>query len=363
MVSVGDPREIDTIYSFKKPWRKSNVDTTMRVFTEHVEKRFVNTDDGTGRPIPCNFSQWLQILAFDVVGELTFSHRFGFMESGSDIDGAMADLWNNSQKTALVTQIPWLENVWTNNPIRRYLRGDGTSPACGELIKEWQVNNRDMLSRFMKVEAKDETVPPYALTVWTGSNITAGTDSTAIFLRTFFYYLLHNQTTLDRLLVELNAEAAAGRLDDLAGFKQVYELPYLKACFNEAGRMHPPLGLPMERSPSGGGHCLWKGVEGSTVVRLRQLAAGEVALRAGEATKDGKGASYGELCLVTAIAIVLERTLPLEIYKIVPTLLRTCHFDLLDPEEGGDWNIYNRWFVTQRGFMVRVRKRVPGDTK
>lgn len=30
----------------------------------------------------------------------------------------------------------------------------------GELEKEWQVNNRDFLSRFMEIQAKDESVPP-----------------------------------------------------------------------------------------------------------------------------------------------------------------------------------------------------------
>jgi hypothetical protein len=65
----------------------------------------------------------------------------------------------------------------------------------------------------------------------------------------------------------------------------------------------------------------------------------------------------------------------LEIYKVVPTMLRafdvsslaillsspvlTClfKFELVGPEEGGDWNVQNRWFVVQSGFNVRMRKR------
>lgn len=30
----------------------------------------------------------------------------------------------------------------------------------GELEKEWDVNSRDFLSRFMEIEAKDKNVPP-----------------------------------------------------------------------------------------------------------------------------------------------------------------------------------------------------------
>lgn len=82
------------------------VDTALKVFLEQIEKRFTgNSENATGTGNICELSLWLQMLAFDVMGELTFSHRFGFMESGSDIDGAMNDLWNNSQRTALVCGI------------------------------------------------------------------------------------------------------------------------------------------------------------------------------------------------------------------------------------------------------------------
>lgn len=68
----------------------------LRVFIEQIERRFEQNES------TFDLSKWLQMLAFDVMGELTFSHRFGFMESGEDIDGAMSDLWRNSQKMALV---------------------------------------------------------------------------------------------------------------------------------------------------------------------------------------------------------------------------------------------------------------------
>lgn len=78
------------------------VDTALKVFIEQIEKRFANNGAIAKKENICDLSAWLQMLAFDVMGELTFSRRFGFMESGSDIDAAMSDLWNNSQKTALV---------------------------------------------------------------------------------------------------------------------------------------------------------------------------------------------------------------------------------------------------------------------
>lgn len=77
------------------------VDATMRVLCDQLEARFT-TADGS-RPTPCNMSEWLQMFAFDVIGELTFSKRFGFLERGEDVDGIMAGLWNTFKKTSLVS--------------------------------------------------------------------------------------------------------------------------------------------------------------------------------------------------------------------------------------------------------------------
>lgn len=70
--------------------------------------------------------------------------------------------------------MPWLGDVWTNNPILRFFRKNIQSPGVifamsrvqerqkiekGQLKKEWKINNRDMLSRFMEVEANDPSVP------------------------------------------------------------------------------------------------------------------------------------------------------------------------------------------------------------
>lgn len=71
----------------------------------------------------------------------------------------------------------------------------------------------------------------------------------------------------------------------------------------------------------------------------------------------------------------------LEIYKVVPTLLRRfdvsivfqivcmgdsteltgnpCYqFELLEQENGEGYQVQNRWFVPQHGFKVRLRRRV-----
>lgn len=74
------------------------VDSTMCVFFEELDRRFV----GPNRI--CDFDSWLQMFAFDVMGEITFSKRLGFLEQGEDVDGIMASIWEHFQYTAPVSK-------------------------------------------------------------------------------------------------------------------------------------------------------------------------------------------------------------------------------------------------------------------
>ena len=108
-----------------------------------------------------------------------------------------------------------------------------------------------------------------ALLVWTSSNITAGSDTTAIFLRALIHQLLTHPSSLKTLLAELEKAANDGQLDSLASWKQTHDLPYLTACINEAGRLHPPFGLPFEREvPPEGAVVCGQPLKGGTVVGM-----------------------------------------------------------------------------------------------
>lgn len=62
------------------------VDNTTRLFLDQTEKLFVNKPDG------CDFTTWLQFYAFDVIGEITYSKRHGFIENNEDVEGIVAYL-------------------------------------------------------------------------------------------------------------------------------------------------------------------------------------------------------------------------------------------------------------------------------
>jgi hypothetical protein len=60
------------------------VNSTIRAFVEALEKRFADRGDVSGI---CDFGTWLHFFAFDVIGEITWSKRLGFVEQGVDIEG------------------------------------------------------------------------------------------------------------------------------------------------------------------------------------------------------------------------------------------------------------------------------------
>jgi hypothetical protein len=57
------------------------VESTLSVFLSQTEKLFERQSR------VCNFGQWLQFFAFDVIGELTWSKRIGFIERNEDVNG------------------------------------------------------------------------------------------------------------------------------------------------------------------------------------------------------------------------------------------------------------------------------------
>jgi Cytochrome P450 len=78
------------------------VDSTMRFFFKQLDTRFETTKS------VCDFGNWLQYFAFDVIGELTFSKRLGFLECGEDVEGITDAIWSYFKKTSPVRPCPQL---------------------------------------------------------------------------------------------------------------------------------------------------------------------------------------------------------------------------------------------------------------
>lgn len=73
------------------------VDRVLEVLFEQLDARFVRPEK------MCDFADWLQYFAFDVMGTLTFSKRYGFLEKGMDVNDMLATIWTYMSNAAPVS--------------------------------------------------------------------------------------------------------------------------------------------------------------------------------------------------------------------------------------------------------------------
>lgn len=111
---------------------------------------------------------------------------------------------------------------------------------------------KDLLSKFIAArENRPEFMTDTLVQTMAVSMAFAGSETTAITLSAVFYYLLRNPECYKKLQEELDEAARSGAFSDydtgLVTFAEAQKFPYLHACVQEAFRMHPAPGLPMER--------------------------------------------------------------------------------------------------------------------
>jgi cytochrome P450 len=75
------------------------VDSTITELVTQMHSRYANQSGDTGL---VDFGAWLQYFAFDVICELTYSKRIGFVERGADVEDILADLQKFVNYSAVV---------------------------------------------------------------------------------------------------------------------------------------------------------------------------------------------------------------------------------------------------------------------
>ena len=233
----------------------------------------------------------------------------------------------------------------------------------------------DMLQTFLDMhEAKADSFPQMAILGALFANWNAGSDTTAITLRAILYYILRTPGVLARLKAELDA----ANLSVPVTWKDSQGLPYLDACVKEGMRMHPGVGLNLERVVPNEGLILSNGtrIHGGTVVginawvihRDQAIFGADAAeynpnrwLRGPEESESTFQDRYHNMrrhdftfgqgtrtCLGKNISLI-------EIYKVIPSLLLRFDVQLAEPER--EWQTQNSWFVFQTDLNCTLKKR------
>lgn len=173
------------------------VDSTSKVLVERLTTLFA----GTGTV--CSFDKWLQWYAFDVIGEVTFSRRLGFLEHAKDVGDLISILSSGLHYAAVVGQMPWLDVILKKNwlmlkllkprsaEIPRFVMGFVQNRLReseeNEVDQKTERQSKDFLSKFTQAATLSAGKIPDSMHLgWAISNINAGSDTTAISLRAIF---------------------------------------------------------------------------------------------------------------------------------------------------------------------------------
>lgn len=234
---------------------------------------------------------------------------------------------------------------------------------------------KDMRSQWLSVPSSSPLkMNTRELIVALSTNVFAGSDTTAIALRSVFYHLCKTPHAMSRLVAEI--EANASHLSQQITYKEATALPYLNAVIKEALRIHPSVGLLLERHvPAGGATICGERLPGGTIVginawflhfyenifpepetfiperwmdsspeKLAEMERSFFAFGAGSRACSGRNWSM------------------IELMKIVPMLVK--EFEIRFVGSGGEniegeWRTRNMWFVQQKGFecVLAPRKR------
>lgn len=117
---------------------EEHIDRAIELLSNEIEERFIDQPANNG---VCELDKWLMYcmsthclsvfqtppfltsisVATDVVGDITFSQPFGYLASGTDFDGTLADAEMAMNYLAIVGQIPILDFFGAQNPLLKML--------------------------------------------------------------------------------------------------------------------------------------------------------------------------------------------------------------------------------------------------
>jgi cytochrome P450 len=367
------------------------VDETVSVLLEQLEGRFATSEGFAASSL--DFPAWMHFYTEDAVTNVTYGKRMGFLEKGDAI-GLLAATNKMLLYTIYVMQWPVLDLWLRKNVVKMWLNKHGWfNRQASETVpfaltaqrqrRELRVNRKlsenratenTLTDKFLAAQEKHpESFGPRELLALGLSIIAAGSETTAITLSALFYYVLKNPTCHFKLQVEVDTNFPPGTP---ITFSHSQKLPYLSAVLKETFRMHPASVWAPERVVPAGGHTIaGERIPSGTVVSVsawvihrdvsifgedadefrpeRWLAGGEDQ---GEEPAKIKNMERHLLHFGAGAYTCIGRNIALmEIYRVVPALLRKFEMALVDPNK--DWRFLTGSFVNVADFEVRLKTR------
>jgi hypothetical protein len=174
---------------------------------------------------------------FDVLGEVTFSRAFGFLEQAKDIGGAIANTRFLGLYIAVIGHYYWLHDILLANPLINYF---GLAPSnhifdtallAVDARKKNPDARKDMMEQWLRAQrAHPDRMEEKELLAGAVVNVGAGADTISTTLQSFFYHLLRNPGAMAKVRAEVDTAANKGELSEIPSYTETQQLPYLQAC-------------------------------------------------------------------------------------------------------------------------------------
>ncbi|KAK3215842.1 hypothetical protein GRF29_8g1230459 [Pseudopithomyces chartarum] len=373
-------RPIQKLYTFTAAKEYEAVmDKTLTGFSHQLETRFM---EGANQGVTCDIADWVSYLTWDILGEMTFSKPFGFMETATDVGGMLATAERTMDYQSVIGQMPALDKWLAKNP-RLASKFPAFAVAAGFCVERFMERMQsldqfegkaDFTNHFLRAKQEHPTVvTDNEVIAYMIINVLGGGDTTSITIKAIIYHTLKNPAVHRRLVQELRA----ANLTYPAPFTSLEGLPYLDACIKEGLRIHPVVGHIMERIVPSAGLALTNGVTlpPGTIVGVnpwvvhrradiygsdpyefrpeRWLPLGDESPAAYEARlkrMNDADLSFGKgnrVCLGRPLALV-------EMAKIVASLFGKYDIELEDRE--AVWEVHPQWFVWPHKIRVKLSR-------
>lgn len=200
---------------------------------------------------PVRFEEWLNYLAFDILGEVTFSQSFGFLEAGKDIGRTVANNIFLRLYLSIMGHFPWAHDYLLANPWIEYFNltpsmhvFDTCVAALDTRSKNDEVR-KDMLEQWKyQLKKHPERMEEKEIMANAVANLGAGSDTMSSATQAFVYLMIRDRKMLEMLQAELDA----ANLSEVPTYDETQKLPLLQPASRKSTATTPSSALGFKGS-------------------------------------------------------------------------------------------------------------------
>ncbi|KAK9780829.1 putative Cytochrome P450 [Seiridium cardinale] len=248
----------------------TGVDGQITHLIDVLRERFISKG-GNGRTI--DFAHFIRYFTLDTITTIGYGKAFGFMDAEGDLYNYTREIENILGLIATAGDVPVLRRIFISPLVSRLFAPKATDPqGIGKVIgvahkiveDRMEKDNEktpDMITSFKRRGLSVEEIK-----METFVQITAGSDTTAVAIRSTMLYLMTCPRAYLRLKTEIKEAIASGVSRPITN-DQAKKLPYLQAVIWEGLRMRSPTTYGFyKKIPSKGETIQGKFIPGGTAV-------------------------------------------------------------------------------------------------